>query len=55
MAAYTWQGITRHRGGQTDATDIAPADLPAWVETRYRQGWPHPVLTAANNWHAERA
>jgi hypothetical protein len=29
--------------------DIAPADLPAWAKTRYRQSWRHLVLTAAGD------
>ena len=71
MAAYTWQGVTRRGGGQTGAMNITPADLPAWVEARYRQGWRHLVGTAADDgreaarigpdddagrtWYAERA
>ncbi len=71
MAAYTWRGVTRRGGGQTGAMDIAPADLPARVAARYRQGWRHLVVTAAGDgreaagigpdgdagrtWYAERA
>ena len=29
--------------------DIAPADLPAWVEARYHQGWRHLKVTAADD------
>jgi hypothetical protein len=70
MAAYTWKGFTR-RAGQLGAMDMAPADLPAWVEARRRQGWKHVVVTAAGDgreaawigpadnggrtWYAERA
>ncbi len=70
MAAYLCKGVTRRGGGQTGATDIAPAGLPAWVEARYRRGRRHLVVTAAGDgreaarigpghggrrtWHAER-
>jgi hypothetical protein len=43
---------------QADAMDIAPADLPAWVEARYRQGWRHLAVTAVGDgrtWYAGTA
>ena len=49
MAAYMWKGVTRRGARQPGAMDIAPADLPAWVEARYRQGWRHLVVTAADD------
>jgi hypothetical protein len=49
VAAYTCKGVARSGGGQAGAMDIAPADLPAWVEARYRQGWRHLVFTAADD------
>jgi hypothetical protein len=45
MVAYRWKGVTRRGAGQPGAMDIAPADLPAWVEARWRAL----VVTAADD------
>ena len=51
-----WQAVRdlRRGAGQLGAMDIAPADLPAWVEARYRQGWRHLVVTADDGREAAR-
>ncbi len=51
MTTYKSKGIARRGAGQLGAMDITPADLPPWVEARYRQGWKHLVVTAADDGH----
>jgi hypothetical protein len=51
MAACAWKGVTRRGAAQPGAMHIAPAGLPAWVESRNRQGWKRLAVAGAGGRH----